>query len=336
LWHPPSKNYLTMNFLKRNHKHLSSNKRSVSKELTLYLVVLTLLLTGVVYGQQDPHYTQYMYNQNILNPAYAGSRGDLSIGMLARTQWVGIEGAPDTQTLNISSALGNGIGLGLSVIHDQIGPVEESNLALDVSYTIPVSASSKLAFGLKGSYTFLNVGLFSKTDIVDKTDAVFKEDYKGSYPNVGAGVYYYTGKFYAGLAVPNILESYSYTLNGHLFEDVSDKMHWFGTMGYVFDLSDNLKFKPSTMVKMVSGAPISIDLNGSLFINNFFEVGLSYRDGDSVDALLGIQASRSIRIGYAYDYTFTNLGNYNSGSHELMLLFDLGLAKKRIKSPRYF
>ena len=306
------------------------------KKITNFLVVFTILLTGVVYGQQDPHYTQYMYNQNILNPAYAGSRGDLSIGLLGRTQWFGIEGAPDTQTLNIHSAIGSGVGLGLSVIHDQIGPVEESNLALDVSYTMPVSESGNLAFGVKGSFSFMNVGLFSQTDIIDETDVVFREDYKDSYPNVGAGLYYYTDKFYAGVSVPNILENYSYTLNGHLFEDVSDSMHWFGTLGYVFDLDTNLKLKPSAMVKMVKGAPISIDLNASLFINELFEVGLSYRDGDSIDALLGVQASPNIRIGYAYDYTLTNLGNYNSGSHELMLLFDLDFAKKHIKSPRFF
>ena len=306
------------------------------KKITNFLVVFTILLTGVVYGQQDPHYTQYMYNQNILNPAYAGSRGDLSIGLLGRTQWVGIEGAPDTQTLNIHSAIGSGVGLGLSVIHDQIGPVEESNLALDVSYTLPVSESGNLAFGVKGSFSFMNVGLFSQTDIIDDTDVVFREDYKDSYPNVGAGLYYYTDKFYAGVSVPNILENYSYTLNGHLFEDVSDSMHWYGTLGYVFDLDTNLKLKPSAMFKMVKGAPISIDLNASLFINELFEVGLSYRDGDSIDALLGVQASPNIRIGYAYDYTLTNLGNYNSGSHELMLLFDLDFAKKHIKSPRFF
>jgi type IX secretion system PorP/SprF family membrane protein len=306
------------------------------KRVTNLILVFTILFTGLVYGQQDPHYTQYMYNRNILNPAYAGSRGDLSIGLLARTQWVGIDGAPDTQTLNIHSAIGKGLGLGLSVIHDQIGPVEESNLALDVSYTLPVSDSGNLAFGVKGSFSFMNVGLFSQTDIIDATDVVFREDYKDTYPNVGAGLYYYTDKFYAGLSVPNILENYSYTLNGHLFEDVSDKMHWFGTMGYVFDLSENLKLKPSTMVKMVAGSPISIDLNASLFINELFEVGLSYRDGDSIDALLGVQASPNIRIGYAYDYTLTNLGNYNSGSHELMLLFDLDFAKKHIKSPRFF
>ena len=306
------------------------------KRTTNLLVAVTLLFSSMLTAQQDPHYTQYMYNQNIINPAYAGSGSDLSIGFLARTQWVGIEGAPDTQTLNIHGILGRRVGLGLSVIHDRIGPVEESNLALDFSYTIPTSSTGNLAFGIKGSFSFMNVGLLTETDIVDETDVVFMDDYKDTYPNIGAGIYYYTSKFYAGVAVPGILENYNYTLNGHLFEDVSDNIHWFGTLGYVFDLNDNLKLKPSTMLKMTKGAPISIDLNASLFINDLFEVGLSYREGDSLDVILGFQATPKLRIGYAYDYTLTNLGSYNSGSHELMLLFDMSFTKKHIKSPRFF
>ncbi len=306
------------------------------KKITTLILVFTLLLTGFVYGQQDPHYTQYMYNQNILNPAYAGSRGDLSIGLLGRTQWVGIDGAPDTQTLNIHSAIGNRVGLGLSAIHDQIGPIEETNLSLDFSYTIPVSESSNLAFGLKGSYNFLNIGLLTGTTRLDPNDPLFREDYIDSNPNVGAGAYYYTDRFYAGLSVPNILENYSYTIQNNEVKDVSDKMHFFGTLGYVFDLDDNVKLKPSAMIKMVEGAPISIDLNGSLFINDLFEIGLSWREGDSIDALIGVQATPSVRVGYAYDYTLTNLSDFNSGSHEIMLLFDLDFAKKHIKSPRFF
>ena len=309
---------------------------NIMKKVTSILVVFTLLLTGFVYGQQDPHYTQYMYNQNILNPAYAGSRGDLSIGLLGRTQWVGIDGAPNTQTLNVHSAVGRGLGVGLSAIHDKIGPVEESNLYVDLSYTLKTSEKGNLAFGLKGGFTFMNVGLLTETDVIDPSDPAFGEDYSGNYPNIGAGLYYYTDKFYAGLAVPSILEQYKFNTSGLQFSDVSDKMHFFGTLGYVFDLSDNLKLKPSTMVKMVKGAPISIDLNASLFINELFEIGLSWREGDSIDAIIGVQATPDIRIGYAYDYTLTNLGRYNSGSHELMLLFDLDFSKKHIKSPRFF
>ncbi len=307
------------------------------KKTTNLLVVFTLLFASVVYGQQDPHYTQYMYNQNILNPAYAGSRGDLSIGLLGRTQWVGLDGAPDTQTLNIHSAIGNGLGIGLSAIHDEIGPVDETNLMLDLSYTLPVSANGNLAFGVKGSYNMLNNNIGTLGNLIEVNDEMLNANYKTAYPNVGAGLYYYTDKFYLGLSVPGFLEQFEYEHDANsLFTDVSDKMHFYGTMGYVFELSDNLDFKPSTMVKMVQGSPVSIDLNASLFINKMFEIGLSYRDGDSIDALIGVQASPNIRIGYAYDHTLTQLGDYNTGSHELMLLFDLDFAKKHIKSPRYF
>jgi type IX secretion system PorP/SprF family membrane protein len=304
------------------------------KKITNLVVVFTLLLTGLVYGQQDPHYTQYMYNQNILNPAYAGSRGDLSIGLLGRTQWVGLDGAPDTQTLNVHGALGNNLGIGVSFIHDQIGPVDESNIMLDLSYTIQVSESANLAFGVKGSYNMLN---FGKTNPLKPDDVALINIPNQAYPNVGAGLYLYTDKFYAGFSVPNILENYEYSFTDNdVLSDVSDKMHFFGTLGYVFDISENLKFKPSTMIKMVQGAPISFDLNGSFFINDMFEMGLSWREGDSIDALIGVQVAPTIRVGYAYDYTLTRLGNYNSGSHELMLLFDLDFAKKHIKSPRFF
>ncbi len=304
------------------------------KKTATLILVFTLLLTGFVYGQQDPHYTQYMYNQNILNPAYAGLRGDLSIGLLGRTQWVGVDGAPDTQTLNIHSAVGNRVGIGMSVIHDKIGPLEESNLMLDFSYTLQVSELANLAFGIKGSYNFLS---FNGTNPLEQGDVILEKRDNLGYPNVGAGAYYYTDKFYAGVSVPNLLENYTFPVeNQVVIQDLSDKIHFFGTLGYVFDLNDNLKFKPSAMVKMVQGAPISIDLNGSLFINELFEIGLSWREGDSIDALVGVQASPSIRVGYAYDYTITNLSEFNSGSHEIMLLFDLDFAKKHIKSPRFF
>jgi len=291
-----------------------------------------------MYGQQDAHYTQYMYNQNILNPAYAGSTGDLSIGLLGRTQWLGIDGAPDTQTLNLNSNLGHNLGAGLSILHDKIGPVEETNLAADISYTIKTSYLGKLAFGIKGSYSFLNIGLAS-TEYQDSGDVAFDTDYSGSYPNVGVGLYYYTDKFYAGVAIPALLERYKYEFNGFELSDVSDKIHYFGTLGYVFDLNSNLKLKPSALVKIVEGSPISLDFNASLFINELFEVGLSYRDRDAIDLILGVQATPKIRVGYAYDHTISNLGAFNSGSHELMLQFDIDfkkLAPGFIKSPRFF
>ncbi len=315
------------------------------KETKQIALVCTMLLIGgiesMLYGQQDPEYTQYMYNQNVINPAYAGSGADLSISTLGRTQWVNLDGSPNTQTLNVSGILGKGIGAAFNIVHDVIGPVEESVASLDIAYHLPVSEKGKLSFGVKGSYNFLNIGLRSRISEMGLTvapnDPLFIQDVKKNAPNMGVGVYYYSDRFYTGISVPFLLEKYNFKLNNSKFiTDVSDHLHIFGTMGYVFDLKNNLKLKPSTMVKMVEGSPISIDLNASLFINDKFEVGLSWREGDSLDGLLGFQVSPTLRVGYAYDHTLTKLGNFNSGSHELMLLFDLNFTKTKIKSPRYF
>lgn len=314
------------------------------KKTIKFILSAAILFTVVVSGQQDPQYTQYMYNQNVYNPAYAGTSGALSIGLLGRTQWVGIEGAPDTQSLFVTSDLGQerGLGLGLSVIHDEIGPIEESNLYLDVAYAFQVGDNTDLSFGIKGGYTFLNNLFYTRTHedvgyLVDENDILYSLDYKTNYPNIGAGVYLHSNRFYAGVSVPQFLQHFQYDYNSTEFNsDISDKIHIFGTMGYVFDLSESVKLKPSMMMKFVKGSPVSFDLNSSIFLNDKFEFGLSWREGDSIDAIIGVQATDALRVGYAYDYTLTPLGNYNSGSHELMLLFDLNFSKKHIKSPRYF
>ena len=299
------------------------------KKIKLLFGIFTLLSITMVFGQQDPQYTQYMYNMNILNPAYAGSKGVTSIGLLGRTQWVGVDGAPQTLTLSAHSPVGRAVGLGLSVIHDEIGPVTEDNIHVDFSYTIFTSEEGRLAFGLKGGFTFLDVEDFISTD-PDPLNIPIHE----IYPNFGAGAYYYTDKFYLGLSAPNFLESRHLEKEGGVVSSASEKMHYFLTSGFVFDLSENLKFKPSAMLKAVSGAPLSVDLSGNFLINEKFELGLSYRFDDSISAMLGLNVNEDFRIGYAYDYTTSKFGKFNSGSHEIMLLFDF--IGKKIKSPRFF
>lgn len=282
-----------------------------------------------VYGQQDAQYTQYMYNMNILNPAYAGSKGITSIGLLGRTQWVGVEGAPKTVTLSMHSPIGKAVGLGLSVIHDEIGPVKEDNIYADFSYTIFTSEEGRLAFGLKAGVSFLNVRELLTVD-PDPLNIPINQ----TSPNFGGGVYYYTNKFYFGFSVPNFLETKHLEKNGGSVSTASEKMHYFLTSGYVFEVADNLKLKPSTMIKATSGAPISVDLSLNLLVDERVEVGLSHRFDDSISALIGFQVNEDFRIGYAYDYTTTKYGDFNSGSHEIMLLFDFN--RKNIKSPRFF
>ncbi|UMB59401.1 type IX secretion system membrane protein PorP/SprF [Lutibacter sp. A80] len=299
------------------------------KKFRLILGVLALMSLTTVYGQQDPQYTQYMYNMNILNPAYAGSKGVPSIGILGRTQWVGVEGAPQTFTLAAHAPIGRAVGLGLSVIHDEIGPVKEDNIYADFSYTIFTSSTGRLAFGLKAGVTFMDVRELLMID-PDPLNIPVHE----TSPNFGAGVYYYTDKFYAGLSVPNFLETRHLEKDGGIVSTASEKMHYFLTSGYVFDIADNLKLKPSTMIKATEGAPLSVDLSLNLLIDERVELGLSHRFDDSISGMIGFQVNNDFRLGYAYDHTITKFGDFNSGSHEILLLFDFN--RKNVKSPRFF
>ncbi len=308
------------------------------KKITIFLAFGFLLFFNETNAQQDPQYTQYMYNMNVVNPAYAGSRGTLSLGLLGRSQWTSVDGAPKTLTFDVHAPLGKKVGVGLSVIADEIGPAKETNIYADFSYTLTTSEEGRLAFGLKGGVTMLNVNLL---DVVlpqtsSAGDPVFDENINDTFPNFGAGVYYYTNKWYAGFSVPNILTS------EHLDKDnintkASEEVHYFLTGGYVFDLSSTLKFKPSLMFKGVAGAPVSIDINANFLMYDRFEVGASYRIEDAVSLLFNFGVTPDFRIGYAYDYTISEFSNSQTGgSHEIILLYDIDFSKKNLKSPRFF
>jgi len=308
------------------------------KKITIFLAFGFLLFFNETNAQQDPQYTQYMYNMNVVNPAYAGSRGTLSLGLLGRSQWTSVDGAPKTLTFDVHAPLGKKVGVGLSVIADEIGPAKETNIYADFSYTLTTSEEGRLAFGLKGGVTLLNVNLL---DVVlpqtgSAGDPVFDENINDTFPNFGAGVYYYTNKWYAGFSVPNILTS------EHLDKDnintkASEEVHYFLTGGYVFDLSSTVKFKPSLMFKGVAGAPVSIDINANFLMYDRFEVGASYRIEDAVSLLFNFGVTPDFRIGYAYDYTISEFSNSQTGgSHEIILLYDIDFSKKNVKSPRFF
>lgn len=304
----------------------------------IVLFVLGLLYFTETNAQQDPQYTQYMYNMNVVNPAYAGSRGTLSIGLLGRTQWTSIDGAPKTFTFDAHAPLGRKVGMGISVIADEIGPAKEQNIYADFSYTLTTSERGKLAFGLKGGVTLLDVNLLGvvlpQTD--NSGDDLFNENINDAFPNFGAGVYYYTDKFYAGFSVPNILKS-THLDKDNINTKAAEEIHYFLTSGYVFDLSSTLKFKPSVMLKGVTGAPLSIDVNANFLLYDRFELGASYRIDDAVSALFNFGVTPDFRIGYAYDYTISDYSNsVTGGSHEIILLYDIDFSKKNLKSPRFF
>ena len=230
------------------------------KKLTIIAVLLLALQT---YGQQDPQYTQYMYNMNIINPAYAGSRENLSFGLLYRNQWTAIDGGPETGTFFGHSPIGNNLGLGLSVIADQIGPVKETNTYVDVSYTLKLGGAHRLAFGVKAGATFHDINLTSSNvSVIDQNDPFFGIGINETTPNFGAGFFYYTDNYYLSLSVPNFLSSVHLDANGNKIG--SETQHYFLTGGYVFNLSPNTELKPSFMLKSAFDAPSSFDINFDL------------------------------------------------------------------------
>lgn len=308
-----------------------------NRKIILALLGLLLWITDS-YAQQDAQYTQYMYNMNVINPAYAGSRGTLSLGLLARSQWTNVNGGPKTMTFDAHAPVGKKVGMGLSVIADEIGPAKEQNIYADFSYTLTTSQEGRLAFGLKAGVTLLNVNLLDVVlpQTATGDDPLFDENINDAFPNVGAGVYYYNDKWYAGFSVPNLLKS-EHLDKENINTKASEEIHYFLTTGYVFDLSSTLKFKPSILVKGVTGAPVSFDVNANFLMYDRFEVGASYRWQDAVSMLFNFGVTRSFRVGYAYDYTISEFSNSNTGgSHELMLLYDISFSKKNLKSPRFF
>jgi len=308
------------------------------KKITIFLAFGFLLFFNETNAQQDPQYTQYMYNMNVVNPAYAGSRGTLSLGLLGRSQWTSVDGAPKSFTFNAHAPLGKKVGVGISVVSDEIGPAKEQNIYADFSYTLTTSDVGRLAFGLKGGMTLLDVNLL---DVVlpqtgSAGDPVFDENINDAFPNFGAGVYYYTDKWYASFSVPNILKS-EHMDKDNINTKAAEEVHYFLTGGYVFDLSSTLKFKPSLMFKGVAGAPVSIDINANFLLYDRFELGASYRVEDAVSLLFNFGVTPDFRIGYAYDYTISEFSNSNTGgSHEIILLYDIDFSKKNLKSPRFF
>ena len=303
----------------------------------LLLPTLLIILTFLeVTAQQDPHYTQYMYNMNIINPAYAGSKENLSFGLLYRKQWIEIEDAPTTFSFSGSAPVGKNVGLGLSIISDKIGPVEENNVYGDFSYTLNLGGERRLALGLKAGVTFQKIGLRSiiQPTLPDPNDGAFQEDTNNSKLNIGTGLFYYTNKYYVALSIPNMLKSAHLDYNGVKYG--TEIQHYFLTGGYVFDLNPNLKFKPFAMVKSAFNAPTSFDISTNFLYLEKFEMGATYRLQDSFGAMVNYAISPSLRIGYAYDHIVSDLKVTTPSSHEIILLFDLNFPKKVSQSPRFF
>ena len=298
------------------------------------IIAFILFSSWMGVAQQLPQFTQYMYNTISINPAYAGSRETLSVVGLHRSQWVGLEGGPQTQTLSIHAPMRNErVGLGFSFINDELGFQNFSYLYGDFSYTIPTGDNSKLAFGIKAGFTSYSLDSdFQQSQSNDPVIFGFEDRWK---PNIGTGIYWHSQKWYLGLSAPRILNT-DYT--GDAAFQALERISYYFTGGYVFDLSENTKFKPAALLKATNGAPLSFDLTANFLFYEKFWAGASYRINERAAALGAIadfQVSKQLRIGYAYEYPLSDLRPYTSGTHEILLMFEI-FKSKRIKSPRYF
>ena len=312
--------------------------KKIRKLITKILLVSAIMLCfSVVKAQQDPMYTQYMENMITINPAYAGSKDMLSMMAVSRNQWVSMPGAPVTRTFSIHSPItGSNMGLGLSVLSDQIDPIKQTGVYFDYSYTLHFGGNQNLALGLKGGINFYQAGL-STLATNDSGDPVFANDINRNFlPNIGVGAFFHTDRYYLGLSLPKLIEN-TINKNSVATQNVSkEQIHIFFMAGYVFDLNRIVKFKPSILTKYVKNAPVSFDLNGNFLFYDRLWLGAMYRVGDSFGGLFQIQATNQLKIGYSYDLPINLLGAYNGGTHEIMVSYDFNFGRGKIRSPRYF
>ena len=308
------------------------------KKITIALVLSTGGLT--TYAQQSPMYTHYMYNTLVVNPGYAGSRDALTVTALHRSQWVDFKGAPVTQTITMHAPLkSQHIGIGLSVLNDKIGPSNNTSIIADFAYRMQLTQKSKLALGLSGGANIMQADLNS-LNVDQQNDPLFQNNFSNhTTPNFGFGAYYSRERFYSGISIPNLLENSSEvnkadgsTLTG------KEQRHYFFIAGTLLNITHDLAFKPTTLIKVTSAAPIQADLTASFIIMKKLMLGAMFRTGDAFGGLVGFDITDQFHIGYSFDYSYgLQTFKHNQGSHEIVLRYDfIFSSKKQIHSPRHF
>ncbi len=307
---------------------------------SLHRLVVPLVACGLAtaaLAQQDPQFTQYMFNMLALNPAYAGSADRVSVKALSRHQWVGFEGAPTTQTLTLHSPVWHeSLALGGTMLRDSHGPITQYTFMADVAYRI-FMGENKLAFGIKGGLNLLQ-GKFGELSPEVAGDAVFQQNVNTKLdPQFGFGIMYYSDRYFIGLSTPKLLRTQFFDTDSLAFiSEPGQRAHFFLSGGYVFDLGLYHKFKPTFLVKAVEGAPVSFDLSANFLFLEKFWLGAMYRHTDAVGVLAQYLLTNDLSVGYAYDYPLSPLRNFSGGSHEIMIGYEFGNMLKGIRSPRYF
>jgi type IX secretion system PorP/SprF family membrane protein len=306
------------------------------------IILLTILCYSPTIAQQDANFTHYMHNSLSVNPAYAGTRNALTGTLLHRNQWVGFEGAPKTYTLTVHApVIRENIGLGLSVLNDEIGPMTTTGVFADFSYHVRLSRDSKLAMGIKAGVNHMRGNLSSLILDDERPDPVFSNDFESRFlPNFGFGFYYFTDNWYAGLSSPRLVTNDFF--NNLIYGSskiITEERHYFIILGTLLNVTHNIKFNPSTLVKATKGAGLVADVSAIFIFEDRFEMGVMYRTGDAIGALVGFHITDQLRLGYSYDWSVTNpTWRYNGGTHEVILRYDLIFRERgrRIISPRYF
>jgi len=281
-------------------------------------VLLVVLLTSVLYAQQDPSYTLYQYNMNVINPAFAGINGYNEVNINFRSQWVNLKGSPETQSLSIGIPMNDKVGWGLSLVNDEVFVLNETDVYIDFSYRVQVGTNTNLYMGVKGGGTFINIDLNSLNVM---NDPVFSENVDNFNPNVGVGFLLKGPKYYVNLSAPVLLKSKRYEKDGVVVTNATDRLHVYAGAGYTLSLDKDLNFTPSFMGRMVSGAPISLDITGTFDLYKVLELGISYRLDESISGLGLFKIVDWFNVGYAYEATTTDVKDYSRGSHEVLLRF---------------
>jgi len=310
----------------------NKNNKLMSKKIIIIIsVMLGLLVTNNLHSQQDPMFSQYMFNTLSVNPAYAGSASCISTSLISRHQWLGLDGAPQTQTFVVHAPLKQQIGVGASVIRDQAGPVRNFSFQGNASYHIKLDENNLLYFGLMAGINSANLNL-TTVDGVNTDDISFQQNFSAVKPVFGFGLYYRHPKAYAGFSIPNLFETKYIGEN----TEWEHKRHYFAIAGYIMDINDNLKLRPTATLRYTKNSPLSAEITGTAILKDFLWVGLLYRVGDAAGALFCVQVNRQVRIGYSYDYSLNVLRGHQAGSHEIMVSYDFNNFPKKYASPRYF
>lgn len=285
-----------------------------------FLAMLLALCSNNVQSQQDPSFSMYNLNMNIVNPAYAGATNGTELTTMIRSQWVGIKNAPSTQTFSLSAPLGKNMGLGVSIVNDQIFVANETDVYVDFSYKLQTSEKNALFLGLKGGGSFFKVDLAS----LSINDPLFSKNVNRFNPNFGVGAYFTGDNYYASLSVPVLLQSKRYEKDGNTVTSASDKPHVYLGAGYTFNFENDLKMQltPSFMLRHVSGVPISVDLTATVGLLDKVEFGVSHRLKESFSGLLIFKFIKEFRLGYGYEHALNDISKYSSGSHEFVFKFN--------------